>query len=302
MEFKFKSNSPHSYMRYSGYQGEYIDDEYYLVPQVNMNLREVYDMFSQIDSALVDLLNFGRMCMDTDSENTKFICAHTFAERYGFLGFMLDAPVDPDFLLNNEVTLKENNFVSKKRKLKIEDYFKLFFPKATKEELSYSIEDGKIVINSTSDLQNLLKQTSIKNQFIYSSFYCEKIDWFVEYAKKMYTIFKKVNDLSNRTLRDFDEYKARELINNYNVSGIPYRINITGRTPEICWQPNSLKQALDMYFGFVLCDKNKTIRICKHCGKVFYAQNPKAEYDSSQCRNQANVYKSRNKKKNENEE
>jgi hypothetical protein len=52
-----------------------------------------------------------------------------------------------------------------------------------------------------------------------------------------------------------------------------------------------------MAFGFMLCSEQNSIKICKHCGKVFYAKNPKAEYDSSQCRNQANVYKSRNKNK-----
>ena len=46
-----------------------------------------------------------------------------------------------------------------------------------------------------------------------------------------------------------------------------------------------------MAFGFMLCSEQNPIKICKHCGKVFYAKNPKAEYDSSQCRNQANVYK-----------
>lgn len=61
--------------------------------------------------------------------------------------------------------------------------------------------------------------------------------------------------------------------------------------------PYSLKKAIDMAFGFMLCSEKNPIRICKHCGKVFYAKNPKAEYDSSQCRNQANVYKSRNKNK-----
>ena len=47
----------------------------------------------------------------------------------------------------------------------------------------------------------------------------------------------------------------------------------------------------------MLCSEKNPLKICKHCGKVFYAKNPKAEYDSSQCRNQANVYKSRNKNK-----
>lgn len=62
-------------------------------------------------------------------------------------------------------------------------------------------------------------------------------------------------------------------------------------------EPNCLKQAIDMAFGFMLCSEKNPLKICKHCGKVFYAKKPKAEYDSSQCRNQSNVYKSRNKNK-----
>ena len=47
----------------------------------------------------------------------------------------------------------------------------------------------------------------------------------------------------------------------------------------------------------MLCSEKNPLKICKHCGKVFYAKNPKAEYCSPQCRNQANVYKSREKNK-----
>lgn len=254
-------------------------------------------MFSQIDSALVDLLNMGKICTDLETDTAKFTCAYTFVEKYGLLGFMVEAPINPDFMLNDEVTLKENNFISKNHTMKMKDYFELFFPFATNAEMSYTITNGKVIIETNSDLQRMLNSSSLNNQLIYSSFYCEKIDWIIDYAKKMYNIFKKAIDLSNNNMYDFDEYAAKETINNYYFSGIPYKINMYGNTPEICWQPNSLKQALDMSFGFMLCSEKNPLKICKHCGKVFYAKNPKAEYDSSQCRNQANVYKSRNKNK-----
>ena len=38
-------------------------------------------------------------------------------------------------------------------------------------------------------------------------------------------------------------------------------------------------------------------QICNFCEKAFIANNPKAEYDTPQCKNKANVYKSRNKNK-----
>lgn len=299
MEFNFKSNSPYSYMKYGGYQTKYKGKEYYMVPnpEESINIRNVYDMFSQIDSALVDLLNMGKICTDLETDSANSTCASIFTEKYGLLGFMVEAPISPDFMLNDEVTLKENNFINKDCTMRTKDYFELFFPFATNDEMSYTITNGKAVIETNSDLQRMLNRTSLNEQLIYSSFYCEKIDWITDYAKKMYNIFKKATDLVNNNIHEYDEYRAKEIINNYYFSGIPYKINMYGNTPEICWQPNSLKQALDMSFGFMLCSEKNPLRICKHCGKVFYAKNPKAEYDSSQCRNQANVYKSRNKNK-----
>ncbi len=72
MEFNFKSNSAYSYMKYGGYQGK----EYYIVPnpEASINIRDLYDMFSKMDSILVDLLNMGRICIDAKDDQTKFTC------------------------------------------------------------------------------------------------------------------------------------------------------------------------------------------------------------------------------------
>lgn len=47
---------------------------------------------------------------------------------------------------------------------------------------------------------------------------CEKIDWIIEYAKKMYKTFKKYVDFANNSINDYDEYRAREAINDYYFS------------------------------------------------------------------------------------
>ena len=39
----------------------------------------------------------------------------------------------------------------------------------------------------------------------------------------------------------------------------------------------------------------RLLKICNFCEKAFIANNPKAEYDAPQCKNKANVYKSRGK-------
>jgi hypothetical protein len=199
MEFNFKSNSPYSYMRYGGYQGKYKENEYYLVPkpEESINIRDVYDMFSKMDSIIVDLLNMGRICIDTKNEQTKFTCAYYFAQQYGLLGLMVDTPINTDFMMNDEVTLKENNIINKNCIMKTKDYFELFFPFATNDEMSYTITNGKVIIETNSDLQRMLNSSSLNNQLIYSSFYCEKIDWIVGYAIEMYSIFQKIFNKKN---------------------------------------------------------------------------------------------------------
>ncbi len=296
MEFNFKSNSPYSYMRYGNYEGKYKGKEQYLVPNPNaiINIRDLYDMFSKMDSILVDLLNMGRMCLEDDDERTKFASAYFFVKQYGLLGFMVDIPINTDFMLMDEVTLKEDNLISKNCVMKTKDYFELFFPFATNDQMSYTVTNGKVVIESTFYLQEMLQQSSLNDQLIYSNFYCEKVDWIVEYAKRMYSIFKKIFDKQNNAIQEFN---IEEDVIKYYFSGVPYKINMYGKKPEISWQPNSLKQAIDLSFGFMLCSEKNPLKICKHCGKVFYAKNPKAEYCSPQCRNQANVYKSREKNK-----
>ena len=95
----------------------------------------------------------------------KFTSTLFFVQQYGLLGFMVEAPVNPNFLLDKEVILKEDNFISKKCVMKAQDYFDLFFPFANKEEMSFSIVGNDVKINSNSDLQRLLNNTSITNKW-----------------------------------------------------------------------------------------------------------------------------------------
>ena len=43
--------------------------------------------------------------------------------------------------------------------------------------------------------------------------------------------------------------------------------------------------------------QRKTVKRCKHFGKLFFSVNFKVKYCNAQCKNQADVYKSRAKKK-----
>lgn len=54
-------------------------------------------------------------------------------------------------------------------------------------------------------------------------------------------------------------------------------------------------QAVDIAYSIQMAQDVRLLKICNFCEKTFIANNPKAEYDTPQCKNKANVYKSRGK-------
>ena len=109
--------------------------------------------------------------------------------------------------------------------------------------------------------------------------------------KKEWSEWEKVEDAYTKQLYD-------NRIKNFNPSKIACKI-LMGKNkedkPVIEWNFNSLKLAIDTMFALNETTERKTVKMCKHCGKPFSSENLRAEYCIPQCRNQANVYKSRGK-------
>ncbi len=63
--------------------------------------------------------------------------------------------------------------------------------------------------------------------------------------------------------------------------------------PTIVWDFHSLLLAIQMMFSFMLTDQKSSMKVCKHCGKVFLASRPNTVFCSGQCKNQYKLYKSR---------
>lgn len=56
---------------------------------------------------------------------------------------------------------------------------------------------------------------------------------------------------------------------------------------------NYLKQSVDTYYAMQMGQDTRLLKLCNFCDNAFIAKNPKAEYDTYNCKNKANVYKSR---------
>ena len=150
------------------------------------------------------------------------------------------------------------------------------------EDMCHDLNFNKI------DAVNLIKQVNINQEF-------ESIKFGFSYPTTLQAEaienYNKVEDAYTKQLYD-------RRIKNFNPSKIACRILMDENKenpPVIEWNFNSLKLAIDTMFALNETTERKTVKMCKHCGKPFDSDNLKAEYCSPQCRNQANVYKSRAK-------
>ena len=117
--------------------------------------------------------------------------------------------------------------------------------------------------------------------------YCEPLDMFIQYVKYMYNL---LTDITNKSNDVIETYKAFEV--NHISMFLNQKESISIEMPI-----TSLKQFIDFYFARIVSQDVNLLKICKFCNKAFIANNPKAEYDTPQCKNKANVYKSRAKNK-----
>ena len=109
---------------------------------------------------------------------------------------------------------------------------------------------------------------------------------FIQYVKYMYNL---LNTIINKEDTVETKYNAFE-VNHINMF-LTQKENVNIEIPI-----TSLKQFIDFYFARTVSRDVNLLKICKFCNKAFIANNPKAEYDTPQCKNKANVYKSRAKK------
>ena len=91
--------------------------------------------------------------------------------------------------------------------------------------------------------------------------------------------------------KDNGEYINTREINKLESNHIRVNLEYDGLTIHI----RSLKEYIDENFKLYAIQEKKYLKLCKHCGKAFIANNPKTVYDTFSCKNQENVYKSRAK-------
>ena len=290
LEYGFNNES---LPKFEEYEIKVINNIKYVVPKFDSNSYMNYSLISfddyeENDKPLIDFINLGKLSLENEEETDSLLLK--FVNQYGLLGLIHNLPVNRYYTLDKKVLLKEFNNVTGKEyydcfnTMDILDYFKIFFPTASKEEIKELIEKSNKLICQHS-MEKFI--TPDLNELYYKNEkYYERADMIVNYAQTLYNILK---ELKKEDCEHIDDYLIEKLESNHIRTNLEYN----GITIHV----RSLKEYIDEDFKLFAIEEKKYLKLCKHCGKAFTASNPKTEYDTFSCKNQENVYKSRARNK-----
>ncbi len=289
------NNFSSDWVKYSNYELIQINEDTYIKPAEDAEY-EIYDPFLVADNILVDILNIGKLAINNklDMCNTKIL---EFVKNYGLLGELTYLPLNTNIVYQKKTYLpKENQFTSKEV-IPTEEYLRYFLVADKNERVNVEVTPNKTIVvsNSNEVTANFILNKGVEYNIVFSKGYSEKLEWFIEYAQNLYIVFDAIENFG----KEDDEYERKMsevYINSFVANNIACRVEML-KEPTLKWDFNSLKLAIDTMFLLNETAQRKTVKICKYCGKAFASQNLKAEYCSPQCRNKANVYKSRSKNK-----
>ena len=274
--------SPFCYV-YSKYKIEEINGKKYIMPEEN-ETKKTISITEHIDDLLIETLNIGKK--EFFKETIQDFELLNYYAKYGSFGFMIDLAINKFFILDDKVAVRDPFYINRKENIdfiNIEEYLKFFFPKLNKREINSLIKKCKDVASDTRKEDYL---TSIINEYlIYSEHYAEPFELILNYARSLYKHLSLTLDNKPLTMK-LPFLSVNHLT--HNIEDLYYN-NSFGFTI------NYLKQAIDISFSMQMAQDVRLLKICNFCEKAFIANNPKAEYDTPQCKNKANVYKSRGK-------
>ncbi len=276
MNFKYSMDLDMQLYRYSEYMMKKIDEKKYIFPAEEAHIVE-NDINKDFSEILIELLNIGKSVYYNENEIEETVV--NFVNHYGLLGFINYYPVNELYFLDNEIILKTSDGISEFLvKNDIISYIRIFMPNLLNQDVVDKLETVISAVKSNMVSENV--RSILNMNFIYSHDYGEPLEMITNYAKHLY------EDLLNIQ----NEYET-----NMNIKQLVTSFDNNGK--ELILKVEYLKNAVDAVFISEALNETRRLKICKYCGKPFMAVNPKAEYDTPQCKNKANVYKFRSKEK-----
>ena len=297
MDNIFKRTSAH-WVRYDKYEWkESTDGVLYLTPAKDA-VMSLYNPIKEYEELVLTALGIGLDVMQKKASMEELKQRiQSFAEHFGLLGLMTALPTTPEFITYDAVYLPKNHFI-KQETLSTEDYLAYFFPF---DKISF-VKKGRESMWNTDNREMLAVIMTLqdKPQAVLMSFqkeYAESYEWittvFSDWAFTFVTSFLYYQDYD--ALEEAERNVYRKGMECFGGIAPTYHIELLDK-PTIVWDFHSLMLAIQMMFSFMITDENSTLKLCKHCGKIFVASRSNVQFCSPQCKNQHNVYKCRAKK------
>ena len=294
--------------KYSKYIIEKKDDKYYILPDKNAK-PSTYDPFEVKNQILKDLLVIGKestenemskignkdVSIEAQSKMEKFQnLVFEFVSNYGLLGNFRYLPENYEFMDNGDipVNLGYNTSIS-----------------ALEFEKKYFWKDSKMDWSSTMKENDYHRNTGLNDDFeqiegdrlsdvIFSKNYAETIAEIINFAtiiynKKLLICAYLYDDVSEDIRQVYQESITGDSLKKPNIS-----YSAEDGQIKFKWNFMSLSEIIETILLLNETSGRTEVKLCKHCGKPFIAENIKAEYDTIQCRNRENINKSRQKKNN----
>lgn len=264
------------------YKIEEFNGRRYIIP-VKDSRKRVTAITEMINDAMIDILNIGKKLYYNEIVEDKEILS--YARNYGLFGFMSDFSINRYYVLDNEVALRDYNFIVYKdyvTKMDLKEYMKIFMPRSTDKQIETLINKCKKDIAPT--VMEKYLTPGLNEYLIFYEDYAEPVDMFLQYAKLLYEALVRI-------LEDDIAFFDLSILRLNNLTNSLDRLTSSG----IGIKFNYLKQAIDLNFFVHLTQDTVMLKTCKFCNKAFIATNSKSEYDTPSCKNKANVYKFRSK-------
>ena len=294
--------------KYDKYIIEKKDDKYYILPDKNAKA-STYDPFEVKNQMLKDLLVIGKesignemfklgnkeVSIEAQSKMEKFQnLVLEFVSNYGLLGNFRYLPENYEFMDNGEipVNLGYNTSISAL------EFEKKYFWKDSKIDWAETMKSDDYHRNTGLDSNFKQTEGNRLNDIVFSKNYAETIAEIIDFAtiiynRKLLICAYLYDDVSEDIKQVYQESISGNSLKKPNIS-----YSAEDGQIKFKWNFMSLSEILETILLLNETSGRTEVKLCKHCGKPFVAENIKSEYDTIQCRNRENLDKSRQKKNN----
>ena len=268
-----------------------------------------YDPFEVKNQMLKDLLVIGKesignemfklgnkeVSIEAQSKMEKFQnLVLEFVSNYGLLGNFRYLPENYEFMDNGEipVNLGYNTSISAL------EFEKKYFWKDSKIDWAETMKSDDYHRNTGLDSNFKQTEGNRLNDIVFSKNYAETIAEIIDFAtiiynRKLLICAYLYDDVSEDIKQVYQESISGNSLKKPNIS-----YSAEDGQIKFKWNFMSLSEIIETILLLNETSGRTEVKLCKHCGKPFVAENIKSEYDTIQCRNRENLDKSRQKKNN----